>query len=410
MHSSSTNRWQTGLVGITVLTAMSGCGTGSGSTGSTGPLPSAGPGTTATIELEWERGGLPATASLFLRDGMIIAAGETQRGTPASETLIAIDAETGESRWSRSLRSVAGDAEVVAFTTDDLRIVAAENGVFLSPFSAAGRGDPVVGYSLATGSRLFPDDARLDESRTVEELVGATDGGLVSNIGVLRNTATGIVTRLKQTPGDVLGVAGNIAFTWNTAADELAAYDITDDEIRWTVPLAERPSVVVLDDERVVIAGVEGWQLVTAADGTATDLPITGLVDTLNTFIACTPSSYQSVPVGRLGFSVACDGRYIAVPSGTRVDVVDVDTGKKKQIAACDPADTPFAVADGVLVCGETSTRGKLSLRFFDAASGLQILRFDDEQHPAPAGLTMQGDQVVVSLIDGTFLSFTLRR
>jgi outer membrane protein assembly factor BamB len=360
--------------------------------------------------VRWEATGLPATASLFLRGDLVIAAGETVRGSPGTETLMAITSATGELRWSHSLRSAAGDPDAVEFSADDLRIVAAENGVFLSPFSASGRGDPVVGFSLATGSRLFPSDGRLEESRTIEELVGATDGGLVSNIGVLRNTTTGIVTRLKQTPGDVLGVAGNIAFTWDTTVGELAAYDITDDEVRWAMALPERPSVVVLDDDRVVIASSEGWQLVTAADGEASELPVSGLVDTLNTFIACTPSSYQSVPIGRLGFAVACDGRFIAVPSGTRVDVIDVDTGNKKQIAACDPADTPFAVASGVLVCGETSTRGKLSLRFFDAASGLQLLRFDDDDRPAPAGLAMQGDQVVVSLIDGTFVSFELLR
>lgn len=405
------NRSRAARSGALLLTAVTAaCGTGAGSEQAVGPLPSAGTGTTATLVTQWEQAGLPATASLFLRNGLLIAAGERERGVPASEAIMAIDAATGELEWSHSLRSTDGDPEAVAFGTDSLRIVAAQDGVFLSPFSASGRGDPIVGFALATGNRLFPDDDELLESRTTEELVGATGGGLVSSLGIVRNPVTGLVTRYKQVPGDVLGVAGTMAFAWQAGSDELTAYDITDDEVRWTLPVSDRPSVIVLDDERVVVAREEGWQLVTAVEGTATDLPVEGVVDTLNSFIACTPSRYQSVPVGRLGFAVACDGRFVAVPNGTRVDVVDTETGNKKQVAACDPADTPFAVSGGLLVCGETSTRGKLSLRVFDAASGLQLLRFDDDTRPAPAGLAMDGEQVVVSLIDGSFVSFRLTR
>ncbi len=392
------------LAGVLGLAA---CSTSSDAPPET-PVAGTAGGNSVELVLRWESPAQPITRSLFVRAGTVVLAGEREAGRSGSDALAAFSLDAGELLWEHSLRS-GDDAEAVPMQAPNLRIVAAEHGVFLSALSAtAAPVDPIVGYTLATGERLFPADAEVAEQRTAEELVGANDDGLVTSIGVVRSPVTGVVTRLKGVEGSVLGTAGYIALAWSRSAGELTGYDLRTDAALWTMALEAQPNIVVLDDRRVIVAAPGTWQLVEVADGTTTPLDASGAVDELNTFSTCATSSYQSVPVGRFGTPVACDGNFVAVGRGGRIEVVDVDGGSSVAIAACDPAASPFALDDGLVVC---STGGAaLSLRIIDAATGFVVGRVDDGGRAAPAGIVVAAGTVVLSGSDGLLAAFDLVR
>ncbi len=389
-----------------ILVALGMVLAGCGGAAPASPVGGSANGRTVTLSLRWESPGQPITRSVLIRSGTVVVAGERSLAKTDSEGIAAFDLAGGTLRWEHPLRA-GNDPQAVLMRAPNLRVVAARDGVYLSAFSStAPATDPIVGYSLTTGERLFPSEGKLDASRTDEELVGANRDGLVSSIGVVRSPVTGIVTRLKQVPGTVLGVAGQVALAWTSGL--LTGYDLSTDVARWTTQLDARPNVVVLDEQRVVVAADSGWQVLDVTDGSARDLPVKGVVDSLNTFSACTTASFQSFPVGRFGNQVACDGEYVAVGRGGRLEVTGVATGKTVSIAACDPESAPFAVGDGLVVCS-ASAQGTISLRVLDAATGFLLGRYDDP-HRAPAGIAVDHGSVVLSGGDGRLAVFAVTR
>lgn len=374
---------------------------GSGGAGSTLPAK-------VTLTERWRLPDIAATRSLFLRDGTVIAAGNPDSGTAGAERLAAIDASAGKLRWSRALRA-STDPEAVPFTSQYLRIVAAQDGVFLSEFGTAAALDPIVGYSIGTGERLFPSDPKLEASRTAEELAGATRTGLVTTVGVVRNPATGVVSRLKGVTGTVLAIAGNAALAWSEGEHLLVAYDVRTDQPTWKLSLPTKPTIVVLDGARIIAATDTSWQIVSVADGTATPLGFAGPVDPLNNFDTCSSADYQSVPVGRFSSPIACDDQFIVADSGGRLAVVDLATNKKASIAVCDTRVDPFAVAGDLVACATTTAGGQLSIRLLDGHSGFQLARVDAAA-ATPIGMAMTPDLLVLSLADGTIVGYDIGR
>lgn len=362
-----------------------------------------------TLSPMWELGNVPITRSVFKRRDVVVLAGELERDAPASEAITAIDAATGELRWTHRLRSAEGDPQAVAFAGDTLRIVAADEGIYVSSYGGGAIENPIVGFAVGTGLRLFPSDDKLESSRTSEEVIGAVRSALVTSVGILRDPATGLVRRLKFVDGVVLAIAGGLAFAWDGTAGELTGYDLTTDQPRWTIPMPDRPTVVVQADDSVMLARPSDWVRLDLDDGTLTDLDFAGVVDPLNSFDTCATASFQSVPVGRYSSLISCDSRHVAASLGDRVEVLDLETGTTAQIAVCDPEADPFAVSDGIYACATRTSSGGLGIRLIDASTGFLLLEFDDRR-AAPVGLVLSGDQLIVSLEDGTVVSYRITR
>jgi outer membrane protein assembly factor BamB len=353
--------------------------------------------------------GAPITRSLFVRRDTVIVAGELERGAAASEAITAIDGATGTVRWSHPLRTTAGDPQAVAFAGETLRIVAAEEGVYISTYGGGGISNPIVGFAIGTGVRLFPRDDQLAAAATAEEIIGAVRTGLVTSVGVVRDPATGVVSRLKGVAGTVLAIAGTVAFAWDSGTSSLNGYDLTTDQLRWTVPLPGRPTVVVVDDSTVLLASLDGWQRLAIATGAVSELEFGGVVDPLSSFSTCSASDFQSVPVGRYATPIACDGEFVAALQDDRIGVLELETGHIASVAVCDPSNDPFALGGGLFACATENAAGQLSIRLVDARSGFQLLALDEDR-AAPVGLVMTDAQLVVSLTDGTVVAYRLNR
>jgi hypothetical protein len=114
--------------------------------------------------------------------------------------------------------------------------------------------------------------------------------------------------------------------------------------------------------------------------------------------------------VGQFGSPASCDGRFIAYAVDDRLTVADTSTGTAVEIGACDPGSAPFTVSDGLLVCSTGRGTSRLSVRVFDATTGIQVAKFDDDELRAPVGMTLQAGVLVVSFTDGLLVAYDLQR
>ncbi|MEZ5215816.1 MAG: PQQ-binding-like beta-propeller repeat protein [Ilumatobacteraceae bacterium] len=356
----------------------------------------------------WRVENLPRTASVFLRSGRVVAAGEVEDG--ADDVLVVLDEATGALEWQHSLRSPTDDPDAVPLVSERIQIVSATDGVYLSTFSLSNQADPILGYALNTGKRLFPPVHDEDEWRVQESFVGATTGGLVTDVGIIRDPVSGLPTRVKTVPGSVVAVAGTVGFSWRITDPVLTGYDITTDEELWNIQIDERPDVIVLDPGHVVVADQTSWRLVDVATGDATPLPGAGGPNTFGTVSACAGNEFQVVPVSRSTPPVSCDGRFVGFIERGRLEILDTQTAQVADIAVCNPTTLPFTVQDGLVLCASGSESSSLALRILDAATGFQIARFEDPNLLGATGMAFLGSRLVLTFADGTFVGYDVTR
>jgi outer membrane protein assembly factor BamB len=237
------------------------------------------------------------------QDGVVLALFAKSHGC---RDLVALDAATGRRRWYRTveittparLTSSTGTAVV----TGGGQLIAVDTGGGLNRWTYSASGctlDPaVVGAdAVATVSRCAGGQRRLvvhsptgDKAPWVGPLppgsdphVLSTDGRVVVLTGSLLSTYSVAEDKNGKTvaapAGDVLDdrlagsgapaavVDGDVLVVWT--GETAAGVDLRTRAVRWTAPATGPPAIV--DDQRVLLAGPEGFTILSPATG----VPIT---------------------------------------------------------------------------------------------------------------------------------------